>query len=152
MEKQPWRLFTSSGRDSAVTTETGYSAEVLDYVWWAYSERLDAGVKSLDRPLEVSSTKLQALVYIGFAYIHQYPRSMKLVPKVLSTPITGAVSPQKFYAEVVPVLLVLSRLVEETFWEDRLHPYNHGSHLFKDRFTTIFDGTDINVSNLRKDR
>ena len=89
---------------------------------------------------------------MGFVYIHHYPRWNKFIASVLHTPVTGRVTCQKFYSRVVPILCTMSELIDEIKWDERLHPMNHGSHMFKERFTTIFDGTNINVANLRTDK
>jgi hypothetical protein len=46
----------------------------------------------------------------------------------------------------------MSGIIEEVHWGDRLHLMNQGTHMFADRFTTIFDGININVSNVRTNR
>ena len=147
-----WRCLTTSNCDSGVLHATGYTPEVLDIAWDKYREPLAAKLAALSKPIVLDDDMLAAYWYLMFVYIHHYPRWNKFISSVLNTPLTGPVSCQKFYTIVVPIMCMFSTVVDEIHWGERLHEMNHGSHFLKDRFTTIFDGTNINVQNIRKDK
>ena len=90
--------------------------------------------------------------YLAFKFVHLYPRWNMNFPDMMTTRITGRISVKKFYRQVIPVLMLMSTLVDEVHWSERLDPFNHGSHFLKKCFTTIFDGSNIDVSNVRSDR
>ena len=147
-----FRDLVASRTDNGVIYATGYSSEVLDYMWAKYSSALNDKLRSISGFIGVPHQLRKAYWFLALVYIHHYPRWNRFISTVLHTPITGSISCQKFYSRIVPILCSFSQVVDEIQWEDRLHPLNHGSHMFKDRFTTIFDGTNIDVSNVRTDR
>jgi hypothetical protein len=143
-----WTDYVANGKASAVIHATGYSVEVLSYAWDKYADELIAMLADLRNPICLSDELVSAYWFLALVFIHQYPRWNKLIPNTLHTRITGRVSVQKFYSIVVPILCTFSECVNEIKWEERLNPLNHGTHFMKERFTTIFDGTNINVQNV----
>ena len=147
---QAWREFATNGCDSGVLHDTGYSVDVHDVIWQKYSNLLRAYLSACEIPvIFVDELEFAAYYYHARSWIHRYPRWNKNIPSILNNYKTGPVSVQKFYAIVVPILLVLSALMDEIDEEDKYHPLNHGSHFLKYAFTSIFDGTNIDISNLR---
>lgn len=69
-----------------------------------------------------------------------------MAPKTSSG--SSIVASKHFYGYVLPVMLCLSELLDEIYWEDRLNPFNHGTHFFffADRFTAIFDFSELSTS------
>lgn len=145
-----WRDLVTNRCDSGVLHATGYESIVLDYAWDKYGstciENLPAKARALPR------WKIKAYWFMGLVYIHHYPRWNKFISSILTSRATGPISCHKFYSYVLPILVEFSKVIDEIKWDERLHPMNHGSHMFKDRFTTIFDGTNINVLNVRADK
>ena len=148
---QDWTAHAHNHAESGVLYATGYSCEVLDYVWGKYADKLITALASLSKPLCFSDEYLSALLFLALLFIHHYPRWNTFYSHILKTDITGSVCKDKFYKCVVPVLCELSKLVDEVHWEDRFSPINHGTDYLADRFTSIFDGTNINVSNIYSD-
>ena len=128
-----WTSFVDNGKEMGVLLATGYDSHVLDFAWDKYGDALIHSLSLLQRAVADSPEFIAAYFFLGLKYIHHYPRWNKSIPDVLLTKLTGRITVQKFYSKVVPTLMCLSRLVDEISWSDRLHPMNHGSHMFRER-------------------
>ena len=148
---QDWTAHAHNHVESGVLYATGYSCEVLDYVWLKYGDKLITAISTLTPPLCFDEEYTAALLYIGLLYIHHYPRWNTFYSHVLKTPLTGPIDKNKFYTHVVPIICELSMMICEIHWDDRLRRINHGTGFLADRVTTIFDGTNIDVSNIYAD-
>ena len=127
---------------------TGYPSPVLDYIWGKYGDKLMDTLAALPTPVVFDETYTAAHTFISLIYIHHYPRWNEFYAAILTTKLTGSISKKRFYTVIVPTLCELSKLLDEVHWSDRLDPINHGTDYLAERFTTIFDGTNINVSNI----
>ena len=112
----------ASRTDNGVIYATGYSSEVLDYMWAKYSSALNDKLRSISGFIGVPHQLRKAYWFLALVYIHHYPRWNRFISTVLHTPITGSISCQKFYSRIVPILCSFSQVVDEIQWEDRLHP------------------------------
>jgi hypothetical protein len=149
---QHWPSHATNKCPSGVLYATGYPCEVLDYTWHKYGDKLRLALKTLAEPLEFSEELTAAYMFTGLMYIHHYPRWNENYAAILVTDLTGPIGKKMFYKVVVPVICELAKLVDEVHWGDRLDPINHGTGYLSERFTTIFDGTNIDVSNISKDK
>ena len=113
---QDWTAHAHNHAESGVLYATGYSCEVLDYVWGKYADKLITALASLPTPLCFSDEYLSALLFLALLFIHHYPRWNTFYSHILKTDITGSVCKDKFYKCVVPVLCELSKLVDEAHW------------------------------------
>ena len=148
-----WRDFAANGKDSGVLAATGYSSGVLDALWHGYGRKIQKGLNELAEPVNLTLEYLSAYTFLALAYIHLYPRWNRHSGQTLHTKTTGRITEKKLYKILIPIILVASMTVtDQVNWSDRLDPYNHGTHFMKQRFTTIFDGTNIDVSNIRSDK
>lgn len=147
---QSWWEMSESNTRTGVLVATGYSCEVLDYIWQIYSTQLANRLAALERPVSMHEDLLAGYFFAALVYIHHYPRWNKFVSQVISNRRVGKLSETKLYTIVYPVIACLSQVVDEVHWDDRFDNMNHGSHFMRDRFTTIFDGSNINISNINR--
>ena len=149
---QHWPAHATNKCASGVLYATGYDCDVLDYTWLKYGDKLRLALKTLADPLEFSEELTAAYMLTGLQFIHHYPRWNEYYSSVLGCDLTGPISKKLFYKIVVPVICELSKLIDEVHWGDRLDPINHGASYLAERFTTIFDGANIDVSSISKDK
>ena len=128
-----WWEFAVNRKESGVLYATGYDCRTLDFIWDKHGTNLVTMLSLLQRPVEESALHIAAYFFLGLKYIHHYPRWNKSVADILFTSLTGRITVQKFYSRIVPTLMSLAELVDEIHWSDRLHPMNHGTHMFQDR-------------------
>ena len=149
---QDWLSHCHNRCESGVLYDTGYPSAVLDYVWKKYADKLILALNALPQLRCHHGGYLAALWFVGLIYIHHYPRWNVVYSVIMKTDLTGPIHKDKFYSHVVPIICEMSMLIMEIHWDDRLSNINHGTGYLAERFTTIYDGTNINVSNIYKDR
>ena len=136
--------------DTGVLDQTGYTYSQVRHVWQKYHRQIIATVRKMTKRSKAFEDSMYTdyylvgvCFYVGLWYVHTYPQ----VRNVAATKFGnfGAVEVRDFYTLVVPVIFATAIEIEEIFWKDRLHPHNHGTGLFAQRFTTLVDCGGIPV-------
>ena len=146
-----FRELSGSRVPAGVLAETGYPEPLINYVWTKYGLRAP---HNLVATLEVQppychyykvgpANIIAALLYVGLWYIHTYPSTSAMMQRPFK--YIGRVSKRKFYEMVVPVLRAFSDAMDEIYYNDRLHPMNHGLGIFANFVTCFVDTAPIYV-------
>ena len=118
-----WNLLRSGSAFSL----TGFPAYVLDAVFTKYESRMrlccNEPVKSqcCKRVGALMEHELQEAFFVMLMYIFIYPK-WDQIKTVLRFP------KERFRTICIPLMLALSRCINEVHWDDRLRPFNHVSH------------------------
>ena len=152
-----WRDLAGNRRNTGVHVETGYPADLLDYVWHKYGD----GIVALPLPQQLSKfydyhdtggfgdtsgidTAISACLYIGLWYIHTHP-AVKAIGQRYFT-YFGRCTESMYYEMVVPVLFAFADVIDEIEPNDRYHPQNHGTGMFARYISAFIDTAPIFVA------
>ena len=134
--------------ESGVLDDTGYANDQIIYMWEKYRFSIVRKARQLagDNFDEFDDIlyAVGVCLYVALWYIHQYPTVRTLGARTWGK--FGRMTKTNFYRLVIPVLCATSLTIKEIFWEDRLHPRNHGVGIFSQRFTAFVDCAPIWVS------
>lgn len=148
-----WREWGHNGLESGVLHDTGYSHELLAYIW--HRKKIQAEVARLvllapfdlykSSPYYYGPETIVALCfYAALWYIHFYPSAVAFGQRDWRH--FGRMSTNNFYDMVCLVLTTFSTAMDEIHYNDRLHPKNHGSGIFEKYVTCFVDTVPIYVS------
>ena len=133
--------------EHGVQIDTGYQYEQVRYIWQKYYKRIISKTKELTNAFDAAPYTDHYLMgvcfYVALWYIHQYPTVRSIPGHRFGN--YGHMLTSDFYRWVMPVLCGSALVIKEIFWADRLHPENHGTGLFAQRFTALIDCAPIDI-------
>ena len=129
-----FRRMSSKGTAAGVKADTGYTVDLMGYLWRKYRTRRINSVRHYEGFRVVSNKGEQTLaehvalcMYAAFWYMHIYPTTDAIGGWEFGRGTGRRFSKTRFYACVIPVIMELAQIIDEIKYEDRLHPHNHGT-------------------------